>query len=303
MSERTTKKRIYFIINPISGKKRIRDVSKLIHSNLDEDRFDIEIKYTKAAGHAKQLSKEAVDDKTDIIVAVGGDGTINEVASEMINTDVVLGIIPRGSGNGLARHLGIPRSVHKALKLINTGHFMQVDTATINGKPYVSIAGIGFDALVAREFAKNKQRGFLTYFNIIASRFMSYEPKKYQLIFDEGNSIDIKAFFISFANSNQFGYNTTIAPNAKLNDGKLDICIVNKPAVFKIPRIANLLLLNRIDESDEVRIIQTKGLSVKRKKNRVVNVDGEPIKLDKNLRVKINPLSLKVIIPKNVEKT
>lgn len=303
MSVKKNRKRICFIINPISGKKRIRDISKLIHSSLDNDRFDIEIKYTRAAGHAKQLSNEAVYDKTDIIVAVGGDGTINEVASEMINTDVILGIIPRGSGNGLARHLGIPRPVRRTLELINTGHFMQIDTATINNKPFVSIAGIGFDALVANEFAKNKQRGFLTYFNIIANRFMSYKPKKYQLKFDEGNTVETKAFFISFANSNQFGYNTTIAPSAKLNDGKLDICIVNKPAVFKIPRIANLLLLKRIDESEEVHIIQTTGLTVKRKKNRIVNVDGEPIRLSKKLSIKINPLSLNVIIPKDVKKT
>jgi diacylglycerol kinase (ATP) len=296
------KKRILFIINPISGKNKKEDVSKLILAKLEINRFDIEIKTTQSAGHARKISKEAVALNTDVIVAVGGDGTINEVASEMINSDSVLGIIPRGSGNGLARHLGIPQSFAKAVQLINDSHSTKIDTATLNDIPFISIAGVGFDALVAREFAKNPQRGFITYFNIITQRFFKYKPKKYKLIFDNNPEITTKAFFISFANSNQFGYNTTIAPSAKLNDGKIDVCIVKKPDLLDIPETANLLLLKQIDKSEYVRIVQTKSLIVKRKKNKVVNIDGEPVKVGKTLHIKIKPMSLNVIIPKDVKK-
>jgi len=298
----TGKKSILFIINPISGKNKKEDISKLILSKLEANRFEVQIKTTQSAGHARQLSKEAVDLHTDVIVAVGGDGTINEVASEMINSEAVLGIIPSGSGNGLARHLGIPQSFIKAIHLINDCHSTKIDTATLNDIPFISIAGVGFDALVAKEFAKNPHRGFITYFNIATQRYFKYKPKKYKLIFNDIPEITTKAFFISFANSNQFGYNTTIAPNAKLNDGKLDVCIVKKPDFLDIPETANLLLLKQIDKSEYVRIIQTKDLIVKRKKNRVVNIDGEPIKVGKTLRIKIKPKSLNVIIPKDVKK-
>lgn len=295
------KKSIRFIINPISGKKKNQDISGQILDSIDANRFDVDIKLTESAGHARQLSKEAVEANTDVIVAVGGDGTINEIASEMISSDTILGIIPRGSGNGLARHLGIPTTLPKALQLINECHSTKIDTATVNDIPFVSIAGMGFDALVAKEFANSQQRGFITYFNIITQQFLKYKPKKYKLLFEDHPPLSTKALFISFANSNQFGYNTTIAPNAKLNDGKLDVCIVKKPELIEIPLIANLLLLNRIDRSEYVQIIQTTGLIVKRKKNRVVNIDGEPMKAGKILKVKINPTSLNVIIPKNVE--
>lgn len=300
-TEESNKKRILFIANPFSGKKKKQDISKQIFSKLDGRRFDIEIKNTDSAGHARQLSRDAVKSRVDVIVAVGGDGTINEVASEMINSDTILGIIPRGSGNGLARHLGIPQTLPRALQLINECHSTKIDTATVNDIPFVSIAGIGFDALVAKEFAKSRQRGFITYFNVIAQHFLKYKPKKYKLIFDDHPPLTTRALFVSFANSNQFGYNTTIAPNAKLNDGKLDVCIVKKPELIEIPLIANLLLLKRIDRSEYVRIVQSKGLTVKRKKNRVVNIDGEAIKVGKALEVKINPMSLNVIIPKNVK--
>lgn len=299
MPEKAEGKRIFFIINPISGKRKKRDISKQIIEVLNNELYDISIQYTMSAGHAKQLSRHAIDNNADIIVAVGGDGTINEVASQIVDTEIVLGIIPLGSGNGLARHLGIPMSVIKALKLIKGGHFIRIDTATINDVPFISIAGVGFDALVARKFAKKRSRGFLTYFNVIANEFLSYKPKKYELFFEDRKPLHVEAFFISLANSNQFGYNTKIAPNAQINDGKLDICIVKKPHVFDIPRIANLLLLKKIDQSENVKIVQTTRLIIKQKKNKYINIDGEPIKLSKELNIRIKPLSLNVIIPKN----
>ena len=293
------KKKIIFIINPISGTRRHRNLDALIDKNLDKTKYQYEIKYTQFAGHAIYLSKEAVEKGTDIIVAVGGDGSINEVASQMINTTSALGIIPLGSGNGLARHLGIPRIIPWAIKLINKGNITEIDTATVNGKPFISIAGVGFDAYVAKLFARNSRRGFLTYAHIIANNYLYYKPKKYKLHFEDGKKIKTKALFVSFANSNQFGFNTAIAPNARLRDGMLDVCIVQKPKIFDLPIILNLLLLRVIDKSQYVKIIRTNRFVIKQKRNRVVNIDGEAVKIDKKLKVKVNPLSLKIIIPQH----
>ena len=293
------KKKTLFIVNPLAGGKKKSNVVRNIQQNADPASLDYEIRFTERAGHATELSIEAIERGFDIVVAVGGDGTINEVANALVGKDVILGIIPLGSGNGLARHLGIPRHQAKAVRLINRANFMLIDTAEINGHPFISIAGVGFDALVAKEFAESKKRGFITYFNIIRNRLISYKPKKYTLVFDEGMQITDRAFFISFANSNQFGYNTTIAPNARLNDGLLDVCIVKKPRLPELPVVINLLFLKRIDLAPGVTIVQSKGLTVIRKKARPVNIDGEAVKMGKKLSVRVKPLSLKVIIPEN----
>ena len=287
---------ICFIINPFSGRKTHQHISEIIQSGVDQKKYEFKICLTKFAGHAQILCRKEVEAGTNIVVAVGGDGTINEVASQIIHTKTILGIIPIGSGNGLARHLGIPISVKKAIQLINKYNIASIDTASINGKPFVSIAGIGFDALVAREFSNNSKRGFFSYLRIITKEYRTYKPRHYELLFDDGTHIKTNAFFISFANSNQFGYNTSIAPNAKLDDGKLDVCIVQKPRILAMPLIANLLFLKQIHLSPLVEIIPTSGLTVKRSKQ-LINLDGEALKLKKKLTIKVNPLSLRIIIP------
>ncbi len=291
------KKNILFIINPISGVKKGTNLTASIRKHLDKSQFIAEYQFTEYAGHAIELSKAAVEKNIDVIVAVGGDGTINEVASQMIGSKAVLGIVPLGSGNGLARHLGIPRLIPSALKLINEFQVTDIDTASVNGVPFISIAGVGFDAKIAKLFARVKRRGFFTYANLITNNYLRYKPKKYRLDFDDGTTLITRALFISFANSNQFGYNTTIAPNAQLRDGKLDICIVQKPNIFTLPIIANLMLLRAIDKSQYVETIRASHFFVRQSRNRVVNIDGEASKIDKKLEITVNPLSLQVIIP------
>ena len=296
------KQRICFIINPVSGRLRHKNIVGQINDGIDKQKFEISIKFTEAGGHAKLLCQEALENKFNIIVAVGGDGTINEVASQMLYSECILGIIPGGSGNGLARHLDIPLSVKKAIQLINESYHIKIDTAKVNDQIFISIAGIGFDALVAKEFAGSKKRGFITYSKIVATRFLKYKPKKYKLTFEDGTVIKTRALFIAFANSNQFGYNTQIAPNALLNDGKLDICIAQKPPLVEMPIIANLMLLKKIDKSPHVLIIQSSSVIVERSRNSVVNIDGEPMKIKTKLNVKVEPQSLNIIIPKNGQK-
>ncbi|MBU2552860.1 MAG: diacylglycerol kinase family lipid kinase [Bacteroidetes bacterium] len=292
------KKKLMFIVNPHSGGKKHEQLTKSVERLIDANRFDTQIVYTQYARHASEISRQAVTDGIDVLVAVGGDGTINEVASEIVNTNVVLGIVPMGSGNGLARHLGIPRQIDKAIALINQSVHTKIDTCTVNGQRFVSIAGVGFDALVAKFFAKSERRGFLGYFTIVANKYLSYRPKKYKLRFANGDTLQTRALFIAFANSNQFGYNTTIAPEARISDGLLDVCIVKKPLLVSLPVIANLLLLKKINLANEVQITQTPEVTVIQSRNRVVNMDGEPVRIAKKLYIKIDPLSLHILINK-----
>ncbi len=295
-------KSILFIVNPNSAKGSEERISKAIESRINHSVFDLSISYTRSADHVVSLSKKAVTDKVDIIVAVGGDGTVNEVASQMLNTNSTLGIVPMGSGNGLARHLGISRNIEKAISLINLDQTTSIDTGSINGNIFVSIAGIGFDALVAKRFAAGNRRGFLGYFQIIAREFFKYKLQTYNLVFDNGMEINEKALFVAFANSNQFGYNTKIAPKAKLRDGLLDVCIVKKPKIWQVPVIAALILLRRVDISSSIKIVESKYLKLVREREGVVNIDGEAINFGKDLEIKINPLSLKIIINPYVSK-
>lgn len=299
----SSEKSICFILNPVAGKSDTSWLKNHISRRFNDDGFDIRIFSTTKKGEAGLLSRRAVEENTNIIVAAGGDGTINEVASEMIGSQSVLGIIPTGSGNGLARHLGIPLHVDKALQLIKTGQPMEIDTCRVNNTPFISIAGTGFDALVAKKFAEQSERGFISYFKIIAKEYLTYEPEQYEIELDDGTRINSKALFVAFANSNQFGYQTTIAPDAKLNDGKIDVCIVKKPKVAELPVIANLLLLRQIDKSPGVHILRTSGITIRRERRNVVNIDGEAVWMDKELHVTIKELSLNVIVHQDAKKT
>lgn len=292
------KKKILFIVNPLAGVGHKETFPLQVDKVIDKQLFDSEIVYTEKPDHATQLSREALLNQVDIVVAVGGDGTINEVARSLIGTGTILGLVPAGSGNGLARHLGIPLHAGRALRVINAAKTMKIDTGIINKRPFVSIAGIGFDALVAKKFAEDPHRGFITYFRIVASLFQHYKPKKYKISIEGEKPLTKRALFVSLANSNQFGYNTTIAPNAKLNDGLIDVCIVEKPAIFELPLIVNLLLLKMIHLSKHVHIYKAAKVQVKQKKKRCINLDGEAVNLDsRTMDISVNPQSLNIIIP------
>jgi diacylglycerol kinase family enzyme len=201
-----------------------------------------------------------------------------------------------GSGNGLAHHLKIPMDMTGALQLINRAHSGSIDTATANGHFFVSIAGVGFDAWVAGKFAGRKRRGFWTYLWLILSEFPTYKARQYRLVID-GVFMERKALFVSFANSDQFGYKTRIAPGATVTDGLLDVCIVGKPSVFSIPRLSHLLFINEIGKLRDVEIIKAREISLVYSDKQVFNLDGDPIMMENTIKVKISPLSLNVILP------
>ena len=289
------KKKILFILNPIAGKRHKENLSKSIKEHLDHSRFDDDIVVTDYAGHAVALAQEAVAQQYDIVAVAGGDGSINEVGSCLIGTNIALAVLPHGSGNGLSRCLRIPLNPAKAIERINRNAVCQIDTVTVNGIPFISIAGTGYDAQVADDYAKNQHHGFDTYFRYIVKNYFTLGEKDYTLILPD-KTIHTKAFFISFANSNQMGYDVPISPHACLWDGKVDICIVRKPNALELPVMSGFFLSKSMDKSPKVDIIQTDSATIVRPQADVLNIDGESITTEKDLHIQVHPLSLHVIV-------
>lgn len=290
------KKKILFIINPISGIGKQKKVEQALETYLDKEKFDYQINYTSYAHHATALSLAAVLKGFDIVVAVGGDGSINDCVKGLVSTGVTLGIIPAGSGNGLARCLNLPLSVEDAIKCINNQKSMDMDSIKLNDTVYASIAGVGFDALIAKEFAKTHTRGFQPYLKLVLQHYPQYKQQDYTLIID-GKKITTQALFISFANSTQFGFNTEIAPNAELDDGLIDVVIVKKPPLPLLLWTAQLLFFNQFDKSIYVETHQARHIVVKNNGKIGVNLDGEYTEFNGDLDFSIEEKSLNVIIP------
>lgn len=296
------RKRILFITNPISGIHHSDNLEKLIYDTIDKKRFDIEIAYTKYKSHGCELAKDAVEAGIDIVAAVGGDGTINEVASQLVGTQTTFAVIPHGSGNGLAYHLHIPIDVKKSLRNINNGITQAIDTCKINGQYFFSIAGIGFDAKVAFDFNNDVKRGFQNYFKHILKNYFEYKSTEYVLNADGEESI-CDAFFITFANSSQWGYNVKIAPQASIQDGLLDVCICHRPNFIKLLNIdLPFLLSNHFDKSSLVKYIQCEKISLHAKDNSpmYLHIDGDSAGEVDQVVVDIRPHSLLTIVPKTI---
>lgn len=291
-------KKIAFIFNPISGKGKQKNIPQLIEKNLDATKFEFQLFNSEHAGHMNILAKEAINKGFEIIVVIGGDGSINEVFPNLMHSNIIFGIIPRGSGNGLARFLNIPMNPKRAIKLINQLSIQEIDTAEINGHPFISIAGVGFDAHVANMFSGNEKRGFWSYLKIVFNTYFSYSEKTYSLKLEEEKEKNIKAMMICFANSNQFGNNVIISPNAKLNDGLIDVCVVNKLPFWNIPFSMFLVFTGLVEKSNYYKRYQAKYLRLKSTEKQVVNIDGEPIKMDAEIELKVIPSSIKIIATK-----
>ena len=292
------KHRIMFVVNPISGvrHKNYDEFRKRVEETIDRNLFEPEFELTGSEGHAIQLVEQGLKNGVKHFVAVGGDGTVHEVAKPLIGTDAIMGVIPAGSGNGLAHHMKIPARVIEAVKVLNGLKVVPIDTCQINDRHYLSIAGIGFDANVARHYAMVQQRGFLTYARMATKEYFRYKPASYELEI-EGKKWEVMAFFISFANSNQFGYNAMIAPQASLTDGLIDVCIASRPPVTAFPGLLHRVVRKEIDKSRYIETIRVKEIKVKRSKGRTVNIDGEAVRMGKSLHVKIRPASLNMIVP------
>ena len=291
-----SKKRILFIVNPISGHRDKKRFGKSVSSELGDKDFAYEIVFTKRAGHAIELATDAVGNY-DIVAAVGGDGTLNEVACGLIGSNTALAIIPCGSGNGLARCLHIPLNTQKALHLLTTGRIQNIDTGTVNGRLFLSVAGVGLDAQTAHDFAQDPRRGFITYAHYATSNYFHLKPQTVNITFDGRETLTCHPMLITFANSNQFGYNAVIAPHASLQDGLLDTCILNRPPLPVIPNIVTKLMIGKLNKSRYLTEYQAASITVERPTDGVVNIDGEPVMMEAVLDIRISPQNLRILVP------
>ncbi len=293
-------KNIAFIINPIAGTTvNLKKVPKIIISALDHAQWLPNIVVTEYAGHGTELAQQFSRMGFDAVVAVGGDGTVNEVARGLVGTSTAMGIIPLGSGNGLARHLHIPLYVQAAVELLNHSEPIAIDYGMANDRIFVSTCGAGFDAHVAYEFAAAGSRGFKTYFEQIVKDAFAYKPETYTLhISDDNREIKESAFLITFANSNQWGYEARIAPKASLQDGLLDICIMSSHALLGSADLALRLFTRSINDSLFMDTVKARDIVLEREAEGPFHIDGDPVDMPKDIHVRVIPDGLRVLVAK-----
>ena len=284
-----------FIVNPVSGTSRKRNIGEEIASCLDMDGGSYGIVYTERPRHAAELARDAVRDGVPVIVAVGGDGTVNEVASAVAGSSSAMGIVPVGSGNGLARHLGIPQDVKQAVQKVLAGQTVLIDYGLLNRKKFFCTCGCGFDAEVGWKFGG--KRGRSSYVKTVMKEFFRYTPSRYEIEDAEGNVIfSSKAFLVTAANAGQWGNDAYVAPGASVQDGLLDLVVVEPFSVFAAASLSWRLFHRSLLKSNKVRFFRGKAFTVRRTEAGLVHLDGEPLFSTEELEISVCPGGLKVIV-------
>ncbi len=290
------KKQILALINPISGTANKDYLPETIRQVVDSSIFDLSIRFTQRPNHAYQLAKEAAGNGYYGVIAVGGDGTVNETASALCDTDTALGIVPNGSGNGLARHLDIPMDINEALEIINSRNIGQYDYCTANNHPFFCTCGVGFDAQVSAKFAKSGKRGPLSYVKSAVSEYLKYRPQSYRITSPEG-TIAEKAFIIACGNASQYGNNAYIAPNADMQDGLIDVTVILPITPLDTAMLGILLFSRHIDQDTNIISFRTPSLTIERDKSGIMHLDGETMMMPEKIEIRCHHLGLKVFTP------
>lgn len=288
------KKKIVFIMNPISGTSDKKDIPYLIEELLDKEQFDYSIRETEYAGHAYEIAKESKEQGIDIVVAVGGDGTVNEVGRALVHSNTALGIIPTGSGNGLARHLLIPMKIKGAIQVLNNCEITDLDYGIINEHPFFCTCGVGFDAFISEKFAEAGKRGPITYLENILKEGLKYEPETYEIEAENG-TIKKKAFLISCANASQYGNNAYIAPQASMSDGMIDVIIMEPFDALEASQISIEMFNKTLDKNNKIKTFRSKEIKICRKAPGVIHYDGDPIETGKEIVVTLKEKGIKIL--------
>lgn len=280
-------KHLVFLINQRSGVDRKKAIAESIERTLDMEKYSYEIQYTQYEKHGTALAKQAASQGVYGVIAVGGDGSVNDVVHGLKGSNTLLGIIPKGSGNGMARTLDIPLSVDKAIEIINRDQALEIDVCYANNDAFVSNAGVGFDALVIDKFRHNKRRGFFSYCKIITQTIFFYKDKEWDITID-GKRFRQKAFFINVANGKQLGYNFIIAPNADCTDGLLDVTIIKKfPKIIGV-MMAVRMLNKTLYQSRYVMSFKAKEVTIEAPHLHLLQTDGDPHKANGIVHFKID---------------
>jgi YegS/Rv2252/BmrU family lipid kinase len=289
-----TKKSIIFIVNPISGTHNKSEMPKLIEDHLNKELFLHEVVFTEYAGHAAELARQYAEEGIDIVVAVGGDGTINEVARSLVHTQTALGIIPCGSGNGLARHLCLPLDPVGAIELINCCQIEDFDYGVINGLPFFCTCGMGFDAFISLKFAEAGKRGPITYVENVLREGLKYKPETYE-VEDADGTRRYKAFLIACANASQYGNNAYIAPGATMKDGLMDVIVMEPFTALDAPQIAVDLFMKTLGNNSKIHTFRTPSIHIHRSQPGAIHYDGDPIMTNSDIDVHIEHLAIRIL--------
>ena len=290
--------KITAIINPVSGttsKKRIPD---LLDQYIPSDQFTKQFFFSEYRGHAFELASRAVKENVDYVIAVGGDGTVNEVARALVESSSVLGIVPMGSGNGLARDLAIPMDSRKALEVILERKIRTIDYCKANNRIFFCTCGVGFDASVSEQFDKRKRRGPLSYIRSVLTEYLRFKPDTYDIIF-ENEVLTRKAFLVTCANASQYGNNAYIAPQADIDDGMMDVAILSPFSPLDVGNLVIQMFTKQIAKNHKLQYYRSKKLTLKRAKPGIVHIDGEPVYMDKVISLEVFHNGLNVIVPQH----
>ncbi|HVE69753.1 MAG TPA: YegS/Rv2252/BmrU family lipid kinase [Thermoanaerobaculia bacterium] len=282
-----------FVVNERSGKKRAFDIADVIRKSAE---FEHEILSCGRKEDLDAMIDRAEAEGFDVVFAVGGDGTVHETAKRLIGRKPALGILPIGSGNGFARHIGLPLDPALTLGACTAGRIVAIDTAEVNGAPFLGVMGIGFDAVVAERFASSNVRGLETYVMEGLRAFAEFHAEEYEVTCG-GSMNREKAFVIAIANASQYGNNARIAPLASLQDGLLDVVIVHDLSLLRAPLLLARLFNGTLDRADEVSMVQCTDVRIKRPAAGPAHLDGEPFSLPEELHVRVVPRSLRLLVP------
>lgn len=293
-----TRKKLLAVINPISGTANKQYIPETITEVMDESKWDMMIRFTQRPGHATDLAKQAIKQGYYGVLAIGGDGTINEVAAALRDSDTALGIIPNGSGNGLARHLNIPIDVKRALEEINNDRIEQFDYCMANQHPFFCTCGVGFDAHVSAKFAESKKRGPMSYLKNTLVEYLRYRSEEYSIETAE-QVLTERAFVIACGNASQYGNNAFITPNASMQDGLIDVTLIQPFTPLDTAVLGILLFTKHIDQDTNIQSFRTPSLTIHRPKAGVMHIDGEPMMMEANIEVKCVHNGIKIFLPKD----
>lgn len=285
------------IINPVSGTRSKQGLEALVESHLKKEGVDLTTFTTRGSGDAFRMAREAVETDYDMVITAGGDGTVNEVANALAFSETSMGILPYGSGNGLARSLGIPQDTPAALKIIEAGHTLKCDRGIVDNHPFYCTFGVGFDAAVSEKFASMKKRGRVTYIRSAFREFLNYRSEAYAITIG-GHVITEKALLIAVCNAPQYGNNAYIGPKAKLTDGLLDITVVHADNPFNTLLMSMDMLTGMLDKNRGITTFRVPELSIVRIQDGPVHLDGEPMHMGKHLDIRCQREALKVFTPK-----
>ena len=275
MGNTNNTQKIFLIINKYAGHKDGARAVDLVIPYLRKNNSLVEYSFTNYPGHATELAQKAVADKYDLIVAVGGDGTVNEVAQALVGKGTPMGIIPMGSGNGLARELGISMNIKKSRKTLNYGKNIELDVCKLHQQRFLCTSGIGFDAMIAHKMSQASSRGFMKYVQLVIRESISFRPIKVKMTID-GKTFENSVFLITFANASQFGNNAYIAPQASMTDGLIDVVIVNRFLKIWMPFFAVALFSGKITWLPFVECYKAHQIDIEMANTTYFHFDGEP---------------------------